>query len=380
MTVYDQPATSFSDTTGHQRVISNAVFMLSPKDTPFILAVGGFDAARNKFRLNGDGEKIELIEDALAATSGTAAQGTTILTNDVALTVADASVFQDGDVIQFDSEYDLITAVDTTNNTITLATRTYGGTNATHASTVTLNIVAMNRSEGDTIDYRGLSVKSYPYNYMSRFEKGIKVTGTMRAIDQYAISDEMAYQRAKAVPELSIWLDKACYHGVRVQSSSSVLRSSMGGLTTFITGNTLSAGGAITKTVIDSLAEYIEDDGGTPDIFVCHPSIQRDLRDVIDNSSFVNLTYANTQIGMSGLKTVVTAYGSLALVMDRHCPTSLAFMLDSSKVGLYALRPFFSRPMGVTGDFDAEEVIGEFSLMVANGADGSHGYLHSITT
>ncbi len=378
--MYDQPTTSFSDTTGHQRVISNAVFMLSPKNTPLILALGGFDAARNKFKLRGDGEKIELIEDTLAATSGTAAQGTTILTNDTALTVADASVFQDGDVVKFDDEYDLITAVDNTNNTITLATRTYGGTNATHASTVTLEIVSMNRYEGDTIDYRGLSVKSYPYNYMSRFQKGIKVTGTMQSLDQYAISDEMAYQRAKAVPELSIWLDRACYHGVRAQSSSSALRSSMGGLTTFITGNTLTAGGAITKTVIDSLAEYIEVDGGTPDIFVCHPSIQRDLRDVIDTSSFVNLTYANTQIGMSGLKTVVTAYGSLALIMDRHCPTSHAFMLDSSKVGLYALRPFFSRPMGVTGDFDAEEVVGEFSLMVANGADGSHGYLYGITT
>jgi len=99
---------------------------------------------------------------------------------------------------------------------------------------------------------------------------------------------------------------------------------------------------------------------------------------LLDNSSFVLLDYSNTMLGMAAITGLRTQFGSMAIIEDRHCPSTKAIMLDSRKAGFYTLRPFSSRPLGVTGDFDAVEYVGEFSLMVAN--DKAHGYITEITT
>jgi hypothetical protein len=53
-------------------------------------------------------------------------------------------------------------------------------------------------------------------------------------------------------------------------------------------------------------------------------------------------------------------------------------MLDSRKVGFYTLRPFFQKALAVTGDSQKGEVVGEYSLLVAN--DKAHGYIYGITS
>jgi hypothetical protein len=49
-------------------------------------------------------------------------------------------------------------------------------------------------------------------------------------------------------------------------------------------------------------------------------------------------------------------------------------MLDSGRVGFYTYRPFAEYPLSRAGDSKRGEVIGEFSLLVANGKLG-HGYI-----
>ena len=98
----------------------------------------------------------------------------------------------------------------------------------------------------------------------------------------------------------------------------------------------------------------------------------------IDSSSFVRVDQENTQFGMAMITRVATQYGMLRLVESRWCPTSTAYMLDSRKVGFYTLRPFFTKRLAVTGDSVKGEVVGEFSLLVAN--DKAHGYISGITT
>ena len=380
MAVYDQQVTTYSDTTPHIRVISDAIQLIDPVDTPTILALGGYDSARTKFRIRENGYKVELLEDEYDPLSTTANQGTTITTNTTTLTVTDASIFQDGHVIMIDSEYMVVSASDTTNNTITVYSRSYGGTNATHSTTATIEIVGMARLEGDDADYGPIVDITAPYNYTGIFQKGIKVSGSMQAISQYGISDEFSYQSNKAIPHLSRLMEKALFHGVRAAGTAAAPRS-MGGLGTFITtstGNSVNAGGALAKTDIDNLMEYIMLDGGMPDLFVCNPQIANDLRALIDSSSFVNLTQENTQFGMMPISRINTQYGSLRLVESRWCPVSTAWMLDSRKIGFYTLRPFASKQLSVTGDSVKGEVVGEFTLLVAN--ENAHGQIYGLTS
>ena len=376
-TLYDQTVTTYTDTTPHVRVISDVIKMISPRDTPLLAALGGLDAARNKFKINQNGYKIEILEDELDPLTGTCAHTTTIATDDTNFPVDDASAFQDGHVILIDSEYMVVKTIDATNNTITVYSRSYGGTNATHASTSAIEIVGMARLEGDDADYGPVVDISAPYNYTGIFQKGLKVTGTLQKIAQYGITNEFDYQASKALPGLMRLIEKSAFHGVRAAGSAAAPRS-FGGIGTFVTGNSVNAGGGIAQTDVDNVMEYVMTDGGNPDLFVCHPSIANDLKALIDSSSFVRLNYENQQIGMLPVNRISTQYGQLQILMSRWCPTSKAFVLDSSKVGFYTLRPFGWEDIAKTGDSKKAEVVGEFSFLVAN-AD-AHGYIYGLTT
>lgn len=377
MAVFDQPKSSYSATLNAKRIIADAIKLIDPIATPLLVALGGFDSAAEKFELRGNGTKIEWLEDEYAPISDVAAQGTTITTNTTVLTVTDASIFQDGHVIRIDDEYMVVKTVDTTANTLSVYSRAFGGTNATHVTTSTIYIVGMARLEGDDADYVGVNPVTAPYNYTSIFQKALKITGTEDVLDEYGYESAFAYEANKAMPELARLVELHIFHGIRAVGSDTAPRS-MGGLNTFITANTVDAAGAIAKSDIDNLAELIRLDGGMPNLFVCHPSIANDLRGLLDTSSFVNLTQENSMFGMLPIEGIRTQYGTLQIVEDLWCPLSTAYMLDSRKVGLYELRPFQWHPLAKTGDSRKAEVVGELSLAVAN--DEAHGKITGITS
>jgi hypothetical protein len=377
MAVFDQQKTTYTDVTPVVQVISDVISIIDPRDTPFIAAIGGLDAARSKFKLAQNGKKIEILEDALDPLTGAVANGTVaIATDSVSWTVADASVFQEGDVILVDLEYMVVSAVNVTNDTITVASRAYGGTNATHATNASIEIVGMARLEGADADYGPVVDITAPFNYTSIFEKGLNISGTQQALSQHGISNEYEYQAMKKIPGLLRLIEKACFHGIRTEGSATASRS-MGGLATFITGNTVNAGNTIAKSDIDNAMEYCYLDGGNPDLLVMNPGVAGDLKGLIDTSSYVKLAYENVQVGMQPVQRFVSQYGALQIIMSRFCPLSLAFAVDSRKVGLYSLRPFAWSEIAKTGDSKKGEVVGEFSLMVANG--DAHAKIYGIT-
>lgn len=375
--MYDQQKTSYSDTTNARRVISDAIKLIDPIQTPLLAALGGFNSARSKFSIKDNGTKVEWLEDTYAPTSDVAAQGTTITTNTTTLTVTDASIFQDGHVIQIDSEYMVVKSADATNNTLEVYSRSFGGTNATHVTTSTINIVGMARLEGDDADYVGLTSISAPYNYTSIFQKALKVSGTEKVVDEYGYDDAFTYQAQKAIPELARLIELQIFHGIRAAGTASTPRS-FGGLGTFITNNSVNAGGALAKSDIDNLAELIRLDGGNPDLLVMHPSVANDLRALLDSSSFVRVDQENSVFGMQAIDQIRTQYGNMRLVESLWCPLATPYMLDSSRIGLYELRPFGWEPLAKTGDSMKAEVVGEFSLAVAN--DKAHGYIYGVTS
>lgn len=376
MAVIDQPKDTYSDTTTHARVISDVIQMVDPRDTPLIARLG-LDGAREKFNIRLNGYKVELLEDELDPLETSANHGTTISTSATTLTVSDASVFQDGHVIKLDAEYMVVKSADNAADQIVVYSRAYGGTNATHGATVSIEIVGMARLEGDDADYGPIVDISAPFNYTGIFQKAIQVSGTQQVISQYGIDDEFQYQANKAVPHLLRLVERSAFHGVRAAGSTSSPRS-LGGLSTFITDNAVAAGGAIVKADVDNLMEEIIMDGGFPDLLVMNPRVANDLRNLLDSSSFVRVSQDENKLGVDAIERVMTQYGELELVMDRWCPTDTAYVLESGKVGFYTLRPFETNELARSGDSMKGEVIGEFSLLAAN--DKAHGKITGITT
>jgi len=378
MTVIDQPKTVYSDTTAQARAISDVISMIDPRDTP-LLAKLGLDGAREKFKVQQNGYKIEILEDELDPLEDAVNDGAGWNNSDTTgLDVDDASKFQDGHIILVESEKMVVSAVDTSANTIDVYARGFGDTSAaTHADDTPIYIVGMARLEGDDADYGPVVDVTAPYNYTSIFQKAIKVSGTLQAISQHGIDDEFMYQANKAVPHLLRLVERMAFYGERVQGSASAPRSA-GSLGIFITDNTVAAGGAIAKSHVDSLMEEIIMDGGYPDLLVMNPRVANDLRNLLDSSSFVRVSQDENKLGVDAIERVMTQYGELELVMDRWCPTDTAFVLQSSKVGFYTLRGFESYELARSGDSLKGEVVGEFSLLLAN--DKAHGKITGITT
>lgn len=376
MTVLDQPKNVYSDASAQARAISDVISLIDPRDTP-LLSKLGLDSAREKFKITQNGYKIELLEDELDPLETAANNGSVIGASDLSFVVVDASIFQDGHVILIDDEYMVVKAVNVTTETVTVYSRSYGGTNETHAVDAVIQIVGMARLEGDDTDFGALTDISVPYNYTSIFQKAVQVSGTLQAVSQHGVDDEFMYQANKAVPHLLRLVERSAFHGVRNLGSASLPRS-MGGLGTFITDNVVSAGGAIAKSHVDTLMEEIIMDGGYPDLLVMNPRVANDLRNLLDNSSFIRVGQDENKIGSNPIERVMTQYGELELVMDRWCPEGTAYVLQSSKAGFFALRNFETYELARTGDSLRGEVVGEFSLMVAN--NKAHGKITGITT
>jgi len=380
MAAFDQPVTTLSDTNAQIRVISDYIFNIDPMDTP-VVAKLGLSSARDKFRLNVQRErgntKIELLEDTYHPLSTTMNNGTTVSTSTLSFTVTDASLLQDGHVILVDAEYMVISAVNTSTNTITVDSRAYGGTNATHATGATIDIVGMARKEGDGVDYLGLTTLSVPYNYTSIFQKAVQVTGSENAMGQYGKpSGEYGYQVNKVIPEKTRDIERMFFHGQRRLRTASV-SSSMGGIGTYVTSNSSSISTTITKVAIDAVSQAIFDDGGMADIFIMATAAAGNLHTLLDTSSYVMLSQENTVWGMRPIATINTQFfENVQILTSRHCQPKKAWMLDSSKVGFFDYRPFFEQSLAITGDTKQSEVIGEFSLLVANGSTG-HGFITS---
>ena len=376
MTIYDGPKTTYSDATTHARVISDVIQMIDPRDTPLLSRVG-LDGARRLFNLKLNGYKIEILEDELDPLETSANNGGIIGAGDTSFEVTDASVFQDGHVILIDAEYMVVKSANMQTNIVEVYSRAYGGTNATHAADAAIQIVGMARLEGDDADFGALVDVSAPYNYTSIFQKAVQVSGTQQVIAQYGIEDEFIYQANKAVPHLLRLVERTAFHGVRSAGAAASPRS-MGGLDAFISDNVVNAGGPITKADVDALMEEIFMDGGHPDLLIMNPRVANQLRALLDNSSFVRVNQDESRIGLNAIERVITQYGELELVMDRWCPTTSAYMLESRKVGFYTLRGFEMKELARSGDSAKGEVVGEFSLLAAN--DKAHGRITGITT
>jgi hypothetical protein len=149
----------------------------------------------------------------------------------------------------------------------------------------------------------------------------------------------------------------------------------MGGIGTYVTANSSSITTVITKAAYDDVSKAVYDDGGMVDMLVIGTGGANTLHNVLDNSSFLRIDQENTMFGMRPVAKLNTQFSeNVALVMSRHCPVNKAYALDSSKVGFYTYRPFGEYDVARSGDSMKRELIGEFSLLVANGALG-HGYI-----
>lgn len=374
MAVFDSPITSYSDTTPQRRIITDVITLIDPSDTPAIDALGGLDGAASKFRFteNGMGTTHEWLEDNLSPLANQL--NGSITSTATTITVDDASPFQEGHILLIDAEQVWVSDVALSTEILTV-TRNYSGTQATHADNAVVTIIGMARLEGDESDDIAFTDRYVGSNYTQIFHKEVKVSGTHMKVAQYGISDELMYQENKVVPELTRLIERQLYYGARKAGSATTPRA-FGGFGTFITNNTVSAGGAITQADFEDALKAAYDDGGMPSLAFCSPANMQVIKNFYDNSLFLRVDPEQRAAGMV-IDTIRTPFGDVSLVMDRWAPSGSVYIVDPAHAGLSTYRPFGVEPLAKGGDYEKEEVVGEFTLCVRQ--DKAHAVITAIS-
>lgn len=370
MAQLSSPLTTYSDTTLQKRVITDVISIIDPKDTPLLANLGGLDGASGKFNfVNTPGTTVEWAEDTLYALADSITE--TIATNTTTLTVADATVFQEGDIALIGSELMWVSAV--SDATSIVVTRAFGSTSAaTAADNAVVYLVGNARLEGDDSDDRGFTDRTTNSNYTQIFHEEVKVSRTGRQISQYGVADEFEYQSQKLIPSMLRLVEKNLFWGTRNAGSATTPRSA-GGLNVFITDNTVNFTTSITQANIEDALEASWTDGGMgPWIMPVDANQMQVLKNIYDNSNYLRVQRGDSTLGMV-VNRVETPFGDADFVLDRWARTDKYWLVDPQHAGMITLYPFTMEPLAKTGDADKAEVVGEFSFCLRQ--DKAHAVL-----
>ncbi len=372
----DSPLTSYSDTTPQKRVITDVISLIDPSDAPAIMALGGLDGAASKFRfVNWPSTTVEWLEDTLSDLVDDLDGSLT--TNATAVTLTDASSVQEGHILLVDLEQMWVSAVNNSTEVATV-TRNYSGTQATHADAAAVTIIGMARLEGDDSDDIAFTDRTVGSNYTQIYHKEVKVTRTQNQISQYGIAEEFDYQSAKAVPELMRLIEKQNVYGARKAGSATTPRAA-GGFSTFITDNSVDAGGnAIVQDDFDQAMRLAYEDGGGPGWFAfTSPENMIDVKAFLDSSSFLRVDIDQRVAGMV-VEAIQGPFGRADIVLNRWWPNGSTYLVDPDHAGYLTYYPFTQEPLAKDGDFVKGEVVGEFTLCIRQ--DKAHAVITNITT
>jgi len=355
---------SYSATLPLKRVVTDRIILKDPMEIVAINALGLDNESKFSF-VNGPaaGGTYEWLEDVLQ--DRTDALNTAGLTSDstsTGITVDTGTLFQVGDIIQVDSEYMYVSSI--SSNVLTV-TRNYGGTQATHSDDAVVTLVSRARIEGTNSSDSNFTQPTSGTNYSQIFHKEIDVSRSNALLQRYGIPNVVEREIDKAMDELAKLLNLTAYHGQRKVGSSSTPRG-MGGLDTFISTNinALSSTPALTRKHIEDEIQDCWDAGGNPRLILCGAWAKRKIA-----SFFEGYVQTERSESMGGIEIdrIMSPLGlTVAVAVDRYCPTNKLYILDPDYVGFLTLDPFFEESLGKVGDTAYfGQVVGEYGFVVA---------------
>jgi hypothetical protein len=363
--------------------VSDLVAIASPHETPLLDALGdAIRPARSTVH--------EWLEDTLLPATDTINDSTyTDPSSDTQFVVSNVDRFRAGDQIQADgsAEVMLVTAVNTGTSTLTV-TRGYGAsTPAALSNGLTLNILGNAGLEGDTADAARFTARTRKTNYTQIFSSTVEVSGSELAVRQLAVQDELDYQKQQRLRELLRDLENCVINGRNAAASpegSASVRRTMKGLVAFCTSNSFvpGAGGfpsdaSLTEDQLNqALREIWKSSNGHVDLIVVNGQEKRAINSFVGT----NRRYGPNENTFSNLVSQYESdYGVCRVVLSRWVPTGTVLLLDSGRIDVMPLsgRSFQYKPLGVTGDRESGQVIGEYTLELRN--ENAHGVISGLT-
>ena len=358
--------------------VADVVSIVSPYETPLLDHLGEAPYAAgstyHEWLEDTLNPNTDLIDD--AAWSDPAA--------DTSFVVEHGAYFQVGDLLQGagSSEVMLVVAADTGSNTLTVS-RGYGGTTAESlADDQVLQILGNAALEGADAPTARFTNRTRLGNYTQIFTAAVRASGTDMAVRKLSVADELDYQKQERLRELLRDLESTLINGVAAGSSpegSSSVRRTMNGLIPTIATNAVDGSSAqLSETLLNDAMRSIWSSAASHiDTIVVNGYQKRKINGFITTGRSYqadDLTYRNL------VSVYESDFGVCRVILSRSVPADTVLLLDSSRINVLPLaaRSFHYKPLAATGDYEAGEIIGEYTSEIRN--ESAHGIITGLAT
>lgn len=361
-------ATAYDLTVGVIVNMDEAIYMLSPDDTPLLTGVGADGLSILASRPVDEIQFSWMDDTYLTPRSKLAASATT---DETVLTVSsgDRTKFSTGDVLRVaksgesgDGEIIRVTGYGTTADTL-LVSRGFVGTKVNY---VTDNIViglgtalaeGSDPEEARTVD----RVESSNVTQIFGPTK-LHLSRTEQLVRKYGVSNEFTHQLMGRMKENAFAREQAFLYG-RKSNDSSTKRRTTGGMCEFITTNKDSTNTQVTVSTIQTNQQTCYNVGGLPDRLMANPVALADLNDVA-NTTLVRVEIDDARRGRLRATQVWTEFGPLTLVRNRWLAPHDAIAFKRDGVIRRVLSPLVFERLAKTGDSDKGQIVCEEGLEV----------------
>lgn len=205
-------------------------------------------------------------------------------------------------------------------------------------------------------------------NVSQILEKTIKVSMTSDAVKTYGRAKETAYQLAKGAEEVKRDLENAMVGVLQaaVTGAAATARQFASAPSQIAAGTTTAGGSAaLTEAMVLANHQLVYNAGGDPSVFMIKPA------DAIIVANFAAATGrvrdpADQQKIVNSIKIYISPFGELKIILNRFIKTTNAMTYDPDMWKRCVLRPWTRTMLAKTGDNEAHNIVGEFSLKHMN--------------
>jgi hypothetical protein len=358
--------------------VADVVSIVSPYETPLLDHLG--DPARSA-----QSTYHEWLEDALHPNTDAINDASWVdAAADTSFVVDNGSYFQVGDLVQgaSSSEVMLVTAVDTGTDTLTVV-RGYGGTTAEDLADDQVLLILGNAAlEGADAPSARFTNRVRKGNYSQIFTSAVRVSGSDLAVRKLALADELDYQKQERLREMLRDLENTVLNGVAAgsdpQGSASVRRTMNGIIPSLASNITDASAGALSETTLNNALRSIWSTASASiDTIVVNGFQKRKINGFITSSQ----SYAADDTTYRNLVSIYESdFGVCRVILSRTVPADTVLLLDSSRIDVLPLagRSFHYKPLAASGDYEAGEIIGEYTLELRN--ENAHGMITNLAT
>jgi hypothetical protein len=326
---------------------------------------------------------VKAVDDAYRPNSTTFNDANNTNNAATSLIVSDASTFLVGDVVQIDSELCLITAINTTSNTLTITRGHAGSTAAVHNNAAVVYLISNTRTGAEVDQDAVTRVFDASLTYPQTVQHPYQIGGSTEASSGNmgipgGFASMVGYERAKCAEEVMRDFERACYYGKGLALAADTTRPMMTGLINRISTNkstqpTNYSGYKPSDFVRDLLtapAGY----GGKVDTLILSTEYRNAF--AIWGLNLTQVRAGDTVLG-NDFTTMVCPELAASVHFSPLLRAYTAIGLQSNELAFAWKRRPFDKPRGSRGDAVEGDIIGEGCLVLNN--EAHHSFVYGVT-